>query len=62
MLAEQVMVGGCVSLTLTVNTHISGPEPLFEMQVTVDAPTGKTAPLAGAQVTVPQLPEVVGAG
>jgi len=33
-----------------------------ELQVTVVVPTGKIEPEAGVQVTVPQVPVVVGAG
>ena len=58
-LAGQVMVGGCVSLTVTVNVQ---PVPEEGVQVTVVVPTGKKEPLAGEQLTVPQVPVVVGAG
>ena len=59
MLAGQVIVGGCVSLTFTVNAQLG---PAVVVQVTVVVPTGKNEPEAGEQVTVPQVPVVVGAG
>jgi hypothetical protein len=55
----QVITGGCVSVTVTVKVQVG---PLCAVQVTVVMPTGKAEPEAGAQVTVPQLPVVVGAG
>src|SRR4030095_9138111 len=55
----QVMVGGWVSLTVTVKVHIG---PAVVVQVTVVVPTGKNEPDAGLQLTVPQSPVVVGAG
>ena len=58
-LHEQVITGGCVSLTVTVNVQV-GPAVL--VQVTVVVPTGKNEPDAGAQVIVPQVPLEVGAG
>ena len=58
-LAGQVIVGGCVSLTLTVKVQLG---PAVAVQVTVVVPTGKNEPDAGVQVTVPQVPVVVGAG
>jgi len=61
MLAGHVIAGGCVSLTVTVNTQLSGPALLFDLQVTVVAPTGKKEPEAGEQITVPQVPVVAGA-
>jgi hypothetical protein len=54
-----VIVGGWVSLTVTRNEQ---PGPCCVVQVTVVTPTGKLEPVAGVQVTVPQLPVVVGAG
>jgi len=60
MLAGQAMFGGCVSLTVTVNAQ-AGPAAVE--QLTVVEPVGKNEPLAGEQVTVPQLsPVIVGAG
>jgi hypothetical protein len=53
------MVGGCVSLTVTVNEQLG---PVDEVQVTVVVPTGKNDPDGGEQVTVPQFPVVAGAG
>ena len=58
MLAGQVTVGACVSLTVTVNEQLG---PVVVEQVTVVVPFGKVAPDAGEQVTVPQVPVVVGA-
>ena len=58
-LHEQVITGGCVSLTVTVNVQV-GPAVL--VQVTVVVPTGKNEPDAGLQVIVPQVPVEVGAG
>ena len=58
-LGGQVIEGGCVSLTVTVNVQL-GPAVL--VQVTVVVPTGKNEPDGGEQVTVPQVPVVVGAG
>ena len=55
----QVIVGGVVSLTVTVKVQ---PGPLCTVQVTVVVPTGKQLPETGLQVTVPQMPVVVGAG
>lgn len=51
--AGQVIEGGCVSCTVTVNVQV-GPSEL--VQVTVVAPTGKNEPEAGLQVIVPQFP------
>ena len=53
------MAGFCVSLTVTVKEQL-GP-PATE-QFTVVVPLGKVEPEAGVQVTVPQVPVVVGAG
>ena len=54
----QVIDGGCVSLTVTVNVQ---PGPAVE-QVMVVVPTGKNEPLAGEQVIVPHSPVLLGAG
>ncbi len=60
MLAGQVIVGGWVSFTVTVNVQLG---PAVAVQVTVVVPTGKNEPEAGLQVIVPQLgPPGVGAG
>ena len=59
MLEGQVIVGCCVSKTVTVNEHISGPAPPFDLHVTVVVPTGKNEPEAGEQLTVPQAPPLV---
>src|ERR1044072_1107202 len=45
--------------TVTVNVQ---PGPAVVAQVTVVVPTGKNEPDGGEQVTVPQVPVVVGAG
>ena len=58
MFAGQVTVGACVSFTVTVNEQFAPPGSL---QVTVVVPFGKIDPEVGVQVTVPQLPVVVGA-
>src|SRR5947207_3299793 len=52
------MVGGCVSLTVTVNEQLG---PAVVEQVTVVVPFGKNEPEAGEQVTLPHVPVVVGA-
>ena len=59
MLGGQVIVGGWVSFTVTVKVHDG---PVLEVQVTVVVPFGKNEPDGGEQVTVPQVPVVVGAG
>jgi len=49
-LAGQVMAGGCVSLTVTVNLQIFVlPEVSVAVQVTVVVPFGKVEPDAGLQ-------------
>ena len=53
MFAGQVTVGACVSLIVTVNVH----DPVFAeasvaVHVTVVAPTGNVAPVAGTHTTV----------
>ena len=55
----QVIVGGCVSLTVTVNVQL---DPACAVHVTVVVPLGKKDPEAGEHITVPQDPPVVGAG
>jgi hypothetical protein len=57
--AGQVMTGGCVSMTVTVNEQVG---PVVLVHVTVTVPTGKNEPEGGLQVTVPHVPVVVGAG
>jgi len=59
MSAGQVITGGVLSVTVTVNVQL-GPAVL--VQVTVVVPAGKQLPEAGPHVTVPQLPVVAGAG
>ena len=58
-LAGQVIAGGCVSFTVTVNVQL-GLRPVLA-QVTVVVLTGKNDPDAGVQVMV-QEPVTVGAG
>jgi hypothetical protein len=63
MFAGQVMAGGMLSLTVTVNVHIAMLlEASFAVQVTVVTPLAKLVPEAGKQVTVGfgQLSEAVG--
>ena len=69
LFAGQVIVGGCVSLTVTVNEQLGpGVVPLGcatvppppVVQVTVVMPFGKKEPEAGVQFTVPHEPVVVG--
>jgi hypothetical protein len=57
--AGHVMLGGCVSLTVTVNEQVAIAIE-SSLQVTVVVPTGKNDPEGGEQVTVPQVPLVVG--
>lgn len=59
MFAGHVIVGGVLSVTVTVNEQLGPPG---SEQVTVVAPTGKQLPEAGLQVTVPHVPLVVGSG
>ncbi len=65
-LAGHVMVGGCVSLTVTVNVQLAELlEESLTVQVTVVVPLGKKVPEAGEQEGVPtpgQLSETVGGG
>ena len=58
-LPGQVIVGACVSTTVTVNEHML---PDWAVQVTVVTPLANVEPLGGLQVTVPQSPLEVGAG
>lgn len=55
----QVIVGGVVSVTVTVNEQLG---PAVVVQLTVVVPTAKQLPEGGLQVTMPQLPVVIGAG
>ena len=59
MVVGQVIVGGCVSLTVTVKLQLG---PAVAVQVTVVVPTGKNEPEGGEQVIVPQVPVEVGGG
>ena len=58
MLPGQVMDGGWVSFTVTVNEQLG---PAVVEHVTVVVPFGKKDPAAGEQVVVPQVPAEVGA-
>ena len=58
-LEGQVIVGGWLSVTVTVNVQLA---PDVVVQVTVVVPTGKNDPEGGVQDTVPHVPVVVGAG
>jgi hypothetical protein len=66
MLAGQVIVGGCVSLTVIVNVQVVVlPDESDTVHVTVVVPFGKNEPDAGAQTGAPtpgQLSDTVGAG
>ena len=66
MLGGQVIVGGCVSLTVTVKVQLAVlPDESATVQVTVVVPTGKNEPEAGEHVGAPtpgQLSETVGGG
>ena len=54
MLAGQVIVGFCVSLTVTVNEQFAGlPDPSVTVQLTVVVPVGKLEPEGGLQTGVP---------
>ena len=57
--AGQVIAGGCVSFTVTVNEQLG---PAVVEQVTVVVPFGKNDPAGGEQVIVPHPPLEVGAG
>jgi hypothetical protein len=59
MSCGQVIVGGVLSVTTTRNEQLG---PAVVVQVTVVVPTGKQVPAGGVQLTVPQVPVVVGAG
>ena len=50
MLAGHVIIGGCVSLTVTVKEQLG---PAVVLQVTVVVPFGKNDPEAGEQLVVP---------
>ena len=60
MSAGQVSVP--VSVTVTVKLQVANrfPDVSLAAQITVVAPAGNVDPDAGSQVTVPQLPDVVG--
>jgi hypothetical protein len=54
MSARQAIVGGCVSLTVTVKAHEAGlPDASLTVQVTVVVPFWKVEPDAGVQTGVP---------
>jgi hypothetical protein len=62
--AGQVIIGGCVSFTVTVNVHVASGLTLFvAVQLTVVTPLLKVEPEAGTHVTVGVgIPVAVGAG
>jgi hypothetical protein len=64
--AGQLIVGGCVSFTVTVNEQLDEfPDASSTLQVTVVVPFGKVDPDAGLHVGAPtpgQLSLTVGAG
>src|SRR5690242_7213526 len=57
MFAGHAIVGGTVSLTVTVKLQFV---PLAVVQVTVVMPFAKNEPEGGNEITAPQLPLVVG--
>ena len=57
MFAGHVIVGGTVSLTVTVKLQFV---PLAVVQITVVIPFGKNEPDGGEETAAPQLPLVVG--
>jgi hypothetical protein len=59
MFAGQVIVGGCVSFTVTLKLDVA---PDVVVMFTGVVPTGKKDPEAGLTLTTPQVPAVVGAG
>jgi hypothetical protein len=58
MFAGQVIVGGSVSITVTVNEQVA---PVAVEQWTAVVPLGKNEPEAGVHMTEPHPPIVVGA-
>src|SRR5689334_16977794 len=63
--AGQVMDGGCISLTVTVNEQLAGlPDASLTVQLTVVVPFGKAVPDGGEQDGAPtpeQLSDTAGA-
>jgi len=59
MFDGHAIVGGWVSLTVTVNEQ---PGPAESEQLTVVVPTGKTEPDGGLQVIVPPQAEPLSVG
>ena len=57
--AQVVIVGAAGAITVTVKPQVS---PSIVVQVTMVLPAGKLVPDGGSQVTVLQVPLVVGAG
>jgi hypothetical protein len=57
--AHVVITGTLAGITVTVKVH---SDPPAELQVTTVTPPGNVLPDGGLQVTVPQVPDVVGAG
>jgi hypothetical protein len=65
MFAGHVIIGGSVSLTVTVNEHVAVfPDASVAVQVTVVVPSWKVEPEAGTHIAVTpgQLSEMVGGG
>ena len=63
MFAGHVIVGGCVSFTVTVKEHDMPPSSRGmapSVHVTVVVPTGKNEPAGGVQVTGLQLVAIGG--
>ena len=59
ILAGQEIVGGCMSMTLTVKLQ---EDPAVLVQLIIVGPTGKNVPEGGVHVTMPHEPLVDGAG
>jgi len=59
LIVVAVSPAGTLSVTVTVNEQVA---PVVEETFTVVTPTGNTLPDAGTPVTVPQPPDVTGAG
>ena len=55
-LVGQMIVGACVSLTVTVNEQLA---PAVVLQATVVVPMGNKEPDGGLQMVIPQVPEAV---
>jgi hypothetical protein len=66
--AGQVIVGGTLSITVTLKLQVAAaraltkPDPTNSEQLTVVVPKGKNDPGGGAQIIPKHEPEVVGSG